>query len=180
MRKLAPVALSLMLALLGAAACSDDAPPPAGEQTPPATTQAQGSDGTPAGGEAGEVTVEVGETIILSDSSLGDEVEITVLSIGEPTQSVWFDIEVEVRIAVTSGTYIASPYNFTLIGADGSDNPPMRHSFSGLATLMEEGETVERNLTFSVEDEGIIDGATISVHGIGDEVETIVAHYPVG
>lgn len=178
MRKLAPVALSLTLALLGAAACSDDGtPPPAGEQTPTAT---QGPDGTPAGGEAGEVTVEVGQAVILSDPSLGDEVEITILSISEPTQSVWFDIEVEVRIAVTSGSYIASPYSFTLIGADGSDNPPMRNSFSGLGTLMEEGESVERDLTFSVEDEGILDGATIAVYGIGDEVEALVAHYPVG
>ena len=178
MRKLSIVGLSLLLALTSA--CGDDPQTPSPPQTSAPAPAPEGN-GVPAGGEAGEVTVAMGETVALSTSVLGgeaDRVEITVAgTAGEETEDGWA-VTVLVTIAVRSGVYLASPANFVLVTADGTEHVTLRHTFEDVMFGVNAGETATGSLTFEIEGEGAeFDGATIAVYGIAEDAETLVARW---
>lgn len=172
MRKLLLLGLSVAVAF--AAGCD------AQEPRQPATIQTPGAElelhGIPAGGAAGEVTVAMGETVALSTSMLGgdqDRVEITVTESARDGGRITADV----NIRVTAGLYLASPGNFVLVGQQGTQYLVQSHTFPGVLTGVNAGDSVSGSVTFVAHDEQALSDATIAVYGLAEDAATYAAHW---
>ena len=177
MRKLSIIGLLLALGLVSA--CAKPGEPGVAAST--ATSTPQAPTGVSAGGPAGKVTVPNGETIVLSTSAFGsaaDRVEITIAA-ARPVQTLpgWYSITVYVGIVVRSGVYLVAPNNVVLVGSDASVVTAEANTFGNQSVGIAAGSSATGILIFEVQDESILDDATIAVYGVAEEATALVAHW---
>lgn len=179
MRKLMGLLLVLGCLLTG---CADPGEPgDAGPTTPAVASTPRAETGVPAGGTAGAVTVPNGETIVLSTSVLGgdvDRVELTV-AVAIPTETLpgWYSITVYLGIVVRSGVYLMGPNNVVLVGGDGTVIKPDANTFGEHSVGIAAGSSSAGILIFEVHDESILDDATVAVYGIAEDAAALVAYW---
>jgi hypothetical protein len=150
-------------------------------------TGAVNSDDAP----GGPVTAAIGQTITLTNTLLNttDKVEITLTDprqasndpgssgFNKPSNGVY--LVVMATIVCTEGTYIASPFDFTFVAADGTvHDPTFTLGFEPHldSITLNAGQRTAGNVVFDVP-KAAITGAKIQVGGIGLDALEAAAYW---
>jgi hypothetical protein len=144
-----------------------------------------------AGADDGPVTAAIGQTVTLTNSLLGstDKVEVTLANpqqfTEDPESSGFLKpdngiyLVLDATVVCDEGTYLASPFSFTFVGADGTayDTAITVGFKPGLDTInLNPGQRTAGTVVFDVP-QAALAGAKIQIDGIGLDVNEGAAYW---